>query len=292
MHTCPYGVIGSHDRLKIYSQIRGPSSSLGAGTKKELEMIDNFSNEYQFLSNFYPETMEYKGEIYLSSEHAYQAAKATNKEDKKKVMDAPTCHLSKKIGRSIKVRKDWDNIKDQVMLKILRAKFSDPELRERLIETDGEELVEGNNWGDTYWGVCKGKGKNKLGKLLMQVRDEIIEEIPFTQGKTYDELEAIKQWYGIEKKLKHIEISNEIKKQIDLQEKLWNKYGEKLQEEKYFITDWNFQDIEDAKKDNLIAMSYSLEDVEYSLNSLSNLPSSKELDEYLKSLSNLINLYK
>ena len=141
-------------------------------TKGISKMIDNFSSKHHFLSNFYPEDMEYEGETYFSSEHAYQAAKATNEEDKQKVRRATTAYASKKAGRAILCRKDWENVKEDVMLEVLRAKFSNLKLKEMLLETGEEELVEGNTWGDTYWGVCKGKGKNALGRALMKVREE------------------------------------------------------------------------------------------------------------------------
>jgi ribA/ribD-fused uncharacterized protein len=67
---------------------------------------------------------------------------------------------------------DWDSIKDGIMLQVLRTKFESP-LRFELMKTEDEELREWNWWGDTYWGICNGIGRNMLGKLLMQVREEI-----------------------------------------------------------------------------------------------------------------------
>ena len=55
----------------------------------------------------------------------------------------------------------------------LRLKFEIPELREALLNTDNAKLIEGNWWGDKFWGICNGVGENNLGKLLMEVRDEI-----------------------------------------------------------------------------------------------------------------------
>ena len=67
-----------------------------------------------------------------------------------------------------------EEVKDQIMYEIVLNKFSqNEELREKLIATGDEYLAEGNTWHDTYWGVCNGKGKNKLGKILMQVREEL-----------------------------------------------------------------------------------------------------------------------
>ena len=76
------------------------------------------------------------------------------------------------------IRVDWHEIKDGVMLDLIRQKFSDkhPELRDRLIATYPRRLSEGNKWGDRYWGVDlrTGIGEDRLGKILMRVRDEIM----------------------------------------------------------------------------------------------------------------------
>jgi len=68
------------------------------------------------------------------------------------------------------MRPDWEAVKDDIMYRCVLAKFEDPILRQRLLDTGDQELIEGNTWGDTYWGVCKGKGRNMLGKTLMAVR--------------------------------------------------------------------------------------------------------------------------
>lgn len=130
--------------------------------------IDEFRGSYRFLSNFYEHTPS------LSNEHFYQAMKTTDWREQIIVLSAGTAGEAKKLGRLVTLRPDWDDIKDDVMLELLRLKFAvgQPE-RHWLEDTGDAELTEGNNWGDTYWGICRGKGKNKLGKLLMQVRQEI-----------------------------------------------------------------------------------------------------------------------
>ena len=80
---------------------------------------------------------------------------------------------AKKAGREIICRSDWKEIKDSVMELALRIKFQNKVLCEKLLNTGNSELVEGNWWGDTYWGVCEGKGENRLGKILMKIRDEL-----------------------------------------------------------------------------------------------------------------------
>jgi ribA/ribD-fused uncharacterized protein len=81
----------------------------------------------------------------------------------------------KKKSRSIKLRSDWDRIKIRVMFEVLRIKFSIPELQSKLLATGNQELIEGNDWGDEFWGVNKhtGVGRNFLGRILMHIRQEI-----------------------------------------------------------------------------------------------------------------------
>ena len=149
-------------------------------------MINTFSGRWRFLSNFYPAKIEYRGIIYPSVENFYVAMKI--KEDQvidhkfisvqdcqemiSKIKDPSTV---KKLGKVLKVRKDWDSVKLKIMEWAVNEKFKDPELEKMLIDTGNEELVEGNWWNDTYWGVCNGVGENNLGKILMRVRDKIID---------------------------------------------------------------------------------------------------------------------
>lgn len=67
-------------------------------------------------------------------------------------------------------RPDWNKVKKRIMANILDIKFSDPVLRQLLDDTGDAEIIEGNSWGDTYWGVCRGVGQNNLGKILMNIR--------------------------------------------------------------------------------------------------------------------------
>ena len=136
-------------------------------------MIDSFRNEYSFLSNYSCSPFCIDTVLFPTMEHYFQASKASNQEDYLRIAYAPTPGDAKRLGRRIQLRPDWEEVKDNVMLIGLRKKFADPELRDLLLATGDEELVEGNYWGDTYWGVCNGIGQNKLGKLLMQVREEI-----------------------------------------------------------------------------------------------------------------------
>ena len=137
-------------------------------------MIDRFDGEYAFLSNYSASPFKDEcGDFFPTMEHYFQAQKATNLYDFELVRKAKTPGLAKRYGRQIKIVPDWESVKVDVMRKGLHFKFAIPELRSLLLATGNEELIEGNYWGDTYWGVCNGVGQNKLGKLLMQVREEI-----------------------------------------------------------------------------------------------------------------------
>lgn len=134
-------------------------------------MIDRFLGEYFFLSNFHYVKVKWEGLVYPSVEHAYQASKTMDRNVRVKVREAPTPGIAKKMGRRVVLRDDWEEVKLEIMRELLLKKFGVLALRSRLLGTVGEGLVEGNNWGDRYWGVCDGKGENNLGKLLMEVRD-------------------------------------------------------------------------------------------------------------------------
>jgi ribA/ribD-fused uncharacterized protein len=135
-------------------------------------VIDSFSGEYRFLSNFAPCPIRLGGLVYPSTEAAYQAAK-TRDPNERLAFTSASASAAKALGRAVTLRPGWEKMKEEVMLACLRQKFKRHPYREKLIATGTAKLIEGNHWGDTYWGVCNGKGENRLGELLMQVRDEI-----------------------------------------------------------------------------------------------------------------------
>ncbi len=140
------------------------------------EIIDKFAGKYRWLSNFWGAEVQYDGVAYPTTEHAFQAAKTENLGQRRHVRKASGPQEAKRLGRQVTLRPEWESMKDEVMLDLNRQKFRDPELRAKLLATGDATLVEGNYWNDTYWGVCRGKGKNRLGKILMRVRDEIRQE--------------------------------------------------------------------------------------------------------------------
>lgn len=134
-------------------------------------MIKQFRKEYRFLSNFAISPYMMDGYPYSTVEHGFQAAKAEDLMDAMRIRNAVSCSAAKKLGRQIKIRFDWEDIKLDVMFNHVLAKFTcSAHFRMMLLATRAEELQEGNNWGDTYWGVCEGKGENHLGRILMQIR--------------------------------------------------------------------------------------------------------------------------
>lgn len=139
-----------------------------------MDKIDRFEGKYRFLSNFSSHRVTYNGLTYRNAEAAFHAQKCPSLAEE---FTGLSPGAAKHFGRSAPLRIDWEEVKDCFMLQILRCKFKqNPGLKTLLLDTGDAELEEGNTWGDRYWGTVNGKGLNKLGKLLMKVRDEIREE--------------------------------------------------------------------------------------------------------------------
>lgn len=144
-------------------------------------MIDKFRGQYRFLSNFYGCNINHMEQYepfekigFASVEHYYQAMKTTNYTQRRAFAMSSNPADAKKMGRQIQLRPDWENIKIPVMRNALWQKFKDPELAGKLISTHPMKLVEGNEWGDKFWGVFKGEGLNMLGQLLMETRERLM----------------------------------------------------------------------------------------------------------------------
>lgn len=137
--------------------------------------ITEFSGPYRFLSNFWMSPFRWNGHAWKSSEHAYQAMKAIHRNDFIAIRNAETPLLAKRLARRVEIRKDWDKAwRLTYMRSILDAKFAPgSELAQKILDTGDAELIEGNTWGDEFWGVCNGVGKNYLGRMLMEIRDAL-----------------------------------------------------------------------------------------------------------------------
>ena len=139
------------------------------------QLINSFRGEFFFLSNFYPVVIWNAGICYPSAEHAYQAAKTFNQAERLAIASLDKSGQAKRAGRIVTLRPDWEQVKLSVMESIVRKKFSLTSLAQKLVNTLPAQLVEGNTWGDRYWGVCNGVGANHLGKILMKVRKDLMD---------------------------------------------------------------------------------------------------------------------
>ncbi len=137
--------------------------------------IEFFIDNYKFLSNFYPCNIEFEGITYLSVEHAYQASKTLNIEDRRIIAGFVAPAATKRYSREkfFVVRKDFHEIKLSIMENLVRQKFQSEPLKSMLLETKDEMLIEGNWWKDMFWGVYNGQGLNHLGNVLMKIREEL-----------------------------------------------------------------------------------------------------------------------
>ena len=136
--------------------------------------ITHFQGEFRFLSNFWRAPVQIDGVTYPTAEHAYQAAKCVHASEAARIATCYSPGQAKRLGRIVTLRPDWEQVKIDVMREVVQAKFTqNADLCRKLLATSDSELIEGNDWGDTYWGVCGDRGLNHLGKLLMQLRSEL-----------------------------------------------------------------------------------------------------------------------
>lgn len=142
-----------------------------------------FRKEYTFLSNFafVPKGIIYNNLTFKSVENAYQAAKCKSENEMKQFLDIlPTD--AKKLGKTVNIREDWDDVKVSVMRDLLKQKFAYPYFRQKLKDTNDRYICEDNSWHDNFWGICHCNKcaslpddvkQNNLGKILMEIRESI-----------------------------------------------------------------------------------------------------------------------
>jgi len=133
--------------------------------------ITNFRDQYYFLSNMYPlpEPITIWGYTFTCTESAYQGFKVMQPSHFQSLNGYEAKHANLRFV----MRDDWQTLKNQVMYSLLIEKFKQPALREQLLATLDAEIIEGNKWADTYWGMSGGIGANTLGRMLMQLRNEL-----------------------------------------------------------------------------------------------------------------------
>ena len=139
-----------------------------------MNVINSFDGESDFLSNFYECPILWKGNLYRNSESIYQSYKTLDNVPFD--FTKTTGSQAKKISKKLNVRPDWNKIKFDLMYEICQEKFNqNTDIAQKLMNTGDAILIEGNYWGDTYWGKCNGVGQNNLGKILMKIREELFE---------------------------------------------------------------------------------------------------------------------
>lgn len=135
--------------------------------------IESFSGDYRWLSNFVAVEVIFEGVTYSSVEHAYQAAKSLNKIWRETCADwtIPSGKI-KQLSKDVLIRKDWHDVRKGIMKDLLYQKFKQEPYMTLLLDTGNLEIEEGNNWGDTFWGISlkTGEGQNLLGKMIMEIR--------------------------------------------------------------------------------------------------------------------------
>lgn len=136
--------------------------------------ITEFSGDYRWLSNFWPAPVKMDGVCYPGVENAYQAAKTKGNRE---AFVTCTAWKAKRMGQSIVLGPRWEDLKLTIMEELLRQKFArGSDLAQQLIETGERMIIEGNTWGDTFWGVCQGVGENQLGRLHMTIRNDLAKQ--------------------------------------------------------------------------------------------------------------------
>ena len=161
------------------------------------EAVMAFRGDYDFLSNMFEAPFTWDGRTYRNSEAAFQSAKTLDPAERARFSEMAGVP-AKRAGKRVRLREDWEQVKEDVMEEVLRAKFSqNPALLRRLADTGDLELQEGNRWHDTYWGVdaATGRGRNRLGRILMRLRSEalgiVLREATVTERVSREEREQL-----------------------------------------------------------------------------------------------------
>jgi len=148
-------------------------------------VISSFTDKYDFLSNFYPVTVQFEDLNYPTVEHAYQASKSKEYFFRKLIVALPASKagLSKRRGNTIRIRPDWEDVKIDIMHGLLCNKFKQEPFKTKLLNTSDAIIIEGNHWHDNIWGdcycgkdTCKKEGQNLLGRLLMDIRSQLYDK--------------------------------------------------------------------------------------------------------------------
>jgi ribA/ribD-fused uncharacterized protein len=139
-----------------------------------------YPKEFYVFDNFSSFQVEYDGQLWPTSEHAFQAAKFKGFEPDvvQQVLEARSAHDAQKIAHKYKGKRnpDWEDVAEGIMKDILRCKVEQhPYVLKKLLESGDREIIE-DSWRDSEWGWGENRdGENKLGKLWVEIREEFIE---------------------------------------------------------------------------------------------------------------------
>lgn len=196
-------------------------------------LFNSHSYKNRYLSNFYFEPFTASdGKSYMTVEHYYQAMKFEGTAYAETIRNAETPVVARRLGgsRDYPIREDWEAVKEQVMRDALRAKFTQNEgLKRKLLDnTEESPLIHDAQW-DGYWGSgVDGRGKNMLGVMLMELRDQLRKAEADTQAQEQMKAQAQSQEELIESLKQEIE---RLKQEItELKEHRWMKIGRALEE--------------------------------------------------------------
>lgn len=139
-------------------------------------IISEFQGENRWLSNFATVDVVFEGKSYPSVEHAYVASKSMDEEFRETCTNKQLHPAEvKKLGKNVKLRDDWGEVEEGIMLELLTYKFNQEPFKTKLIETNNDYIQEGNRWGGTRWGYCLNTdtGENLLGFMIMEIRQTL-----------------------------------------------------------------------------------------------------------------------
>lgn len=166
------------ENQKIETEFKQDANLLIA--KQKLSRIDSFTGYFDFMHNNFQTPVYYEGILYPSVTHAYHAARSTDERTRRAILNSETFQILGNIAIRIEDPPDWQEKKVKIMEQLLRDKFRrSKELQEKLRTTEHRELVmtyQEEKKNNLYWGVVKGKGQNQLGRILMRIRDDLIQD--------------------------------------------------------------------------------------------------------------------
>lgn len=168
---------GTHDTERITKKVP-ESDIIDIRDTSYSRMIYKFTGPFSWLSNWHRVPIPFEGRRYPSAYNAYQSAKSKSVKYKNTCQSTLSPYAMQFIAYNTLPRPDWELVKDNIMYTVLKIKFSIPKYRDLLLGTGEVYLLNGNRYNETYWGynLNTEQGYNKLGLMLMKIREELKDE--------------------------------------------------------------------------------------------------------------------